>query len=225
MQKSCLYTDAGPEAERFLWIESEKAGRDLGEQAVREWVRRHWPCYLRSCWAEHLQGKKFRIELDRNDFGLLRLNPVLLERILDRLAAGQGNLDVIVWAHDCGIAIEEVLRFLEVLDVTGRRLAHSFGPFPPFLVNVNPAWLTWNRSTVVQLARSIREDQAFDLLPILGDALEEAGCSEPLLLEHCRAGGHHAGWCWVISLLLEQPGLQGKAPDEPLPEEGVVGGA
>ena len=39
----------------------------------------------------------------------------------------------------------------------------------------DPAWLTWNNGTVRQLARRIRETGETVLMPILADALEEAG--------------------------------------------------
>ena len=60
------------EARRFKWIESEKAGRDLGETAIRTWIGQHWNGFLRQRWLEHLQGKTFWIELDQGDFGLLQ---------------------------------------------------------------------------------------------------------------------------------------------------------
>ncbi len=60
------------EAQRFKWIESEKAGRDLGETAIRSWIGQHWNGFLRHRWLEHLQGKAFWIELDQGDFGLLQ---------------------------------------------------------------------------------------------------------------------------------------------------------
>jgi hypothetical protein len=39
-------------------------------------------------------------------------------------------------------------------------------------------------------------------LPILADALEDAGCADPELLDHCRAGGKHVRGCWVLDLML-----------------------
>ncbi len=45
------------EAERHKWIESEKAGADLGENAIRQWVKCHWWGYLRARWLEHLQAQ------------------------------------------------------------------------------------------------------------------------------------------------------------------------
>src|SRR4051794_41441765 len=91
-----LDADWVDEADRFKWIESEKAGRDLGETAIRRWVKDHWCGYLRARWLEHLQGIKFWVELDRGDFGLLQRcfkdQADLLTCILDRLKAGQENL-------------------------------------------------------------------------------------------------------------------------------------
>jgi hypothetical protein len=132
MEKSSVYTDGEQEALRFKWIESEKAGCDLGEAAIRRWVQCHWWGYLRARWLEHLQGKRFWVELDRGDFGLLQRtfhdNSLLLDRILDRLKAGQENLDIISWAHSWGISIDPVLKILETLDINSRRLAHRFDP-------------------------------------------------------------------------------------------------
>jgi hypothetical protein len=74
----------------------------------------------------------------------------------------------------------------------------TFGnPFRP--VAVDPSWLT---STVVALSRGIYDDRAFDRLPILADALQDAGCDNLDVLNHCRGDGPHARGCWVVDLLL-----------------------
>jgi hypothetical protein len=73
-------------------------------------------------------------------------------------------------------------------------------PFCP--VALDAAWLAWNGGTVVKIARSIYEELAFDRLPILADALEEAGCNEPRILAHCREALEHVRGCWVVDLLL-----------------------
>jgi hypothetical protein len=130
MQKSSVYDECEQEIQRYKWIESEKAGRDLGESAIRRWVKEHWWGYLRARWLEHLQGRRFWVELDRGDFGLLtrtfHSDTLLLDRILDRIKAGQENLDIIVWAHDWGIPTEPLIQILEALDINSRRLAHRF---------------------------------------------------------------------------------------------------
>ena len=134
MEKSSVYVESEQEALRYKWIESEKAGRDLGEAALRRWVREHWWGYLRARWIEHLEGKRFWVELDRGDFGLLQKRfqeySLLLDRILDRLKAGKENLDIILWAQDFGIPFKDVLMILEVLDINSRRLAHRFDNQP-----------------------------------------------------------------------------------------------
>jgi hypothetical protein len=93
-------------------------------------------------------------------------------------------------AHTRGVAAEEREQAALLFDVFGN-------PFRP--VTVDPQWLT---STVVALARGIYADRAFDRLPILADALQDAGCDHPALLDHCRSGGPHVRGCWVVDLLL-----------------------
>lgn len=73
-----------------------------------------------------------------------------------------------------------------------------FGPLPFRPVAPRPAWLT---STVKQLSEAIYEEKAFDRMPILGDALEESGCDNTEILNHCRQPGKHVRGCWVIDLL------------------------
>jgi hypothetical protein len=79
-----------------------------------------------------------------------------------------------------------------------RLLRCIFGnPFRP--VTFAPAWRT---ETALALATGIYEDRAFDRLPILADALEEAGCDVADVLTHCRGPGPHARGCWVVDGVL-----------------------
>ncbi len=66
------------------------------------------------------------------------------------------------------------------------------------------AWLTWNDETVRRLAQHIRETHEFGLLPILADALEDAGCNDVALLSHCREPQPEAAWSWAVELLATQ---------------------
>jgi hypothetical protein len=80
----------------------------------------------------------------------------------------------------------------------GTVLLDMFGnPFRP--VAVDAPWLT---PPVVKLAQAIYEERAFDRLPVLADALEEAGCADPDILSHCRGPGPHVKGCWLVDLLL-----------------------
>jgi hypothetical protein len=65
-----------------------------------------------------------------------------------------------------------------------------------------PAWLEWNDRCVMKLAQTIYEERAFDRLPILADALEDAGCEDADILRHSREPGEHVRGCWVVDLLL-----------------------
>jgi hypothetical protein len=81
----------------------------------------------------------------------------------------------------------------------------------PFAVSpVEPTWLTWADGTVPKLARPIYEERNLPggtldgaRLAVLADALEEAGCTDPTILEHCRSGEHVRG-CWLVDALLRK---------------------
>jgi hypothetical protein len=82
-----------------------------------------------------------------------------------------------------------------------RWLRDLFGnPFRP--VSVDPRWLRGNDAAVVKVAQGIYEECAFDRLPILADALEDAGCDQADLLGHLRGPGPHVRGCWAVDLLL-----------------------
>lgn len=84
-------------------------------------------------------------------------------------------------------------------------LKEVFGnPFCP--VVVDPAWLRWNNATVPKLAKAICDGWSFQDLPILADALEDAGCQNEAILDHCRQSSDHACGCWVLALFLGKPG-------------------
>jgi hypothetical protein len=74
-------------------------------------------------------------------------------------------------------------------------------PFRP-QPSIDSSRLSWNGGTVGKLAQAIYDDRAFDRLPILADALEEAGCTDADILNHCRQPGEHVRGCWVVDLLL-----------------------
>jgi hypothetical protein len=70
-------------------------------------------------------------------------------------------------------------------------------PFHP--VAADPRWVT---STVRGLAEGIYVERAFGRLPILADALDDAGCDSADILTHCRGDGPHVRGCWVVDLIL-----------------------
>ncbi len=85
-----------------------------------------------------------------------------------------------------------------------RILRDLFGPrlFRP--VALDPTWGTWENGTIVKLAKVIYDERAFGHLPILTDALEEAGCTNADILDHLRGQGPHVRGCWPLDLLLRK---------------------
>ena len=78
-------------------------------------------------------------------------------------------------------------------------LRDIIGPRPGSAEHIDRPWFTVNVSGVAQ---AIYDERAFDRMPILGDALEDAGCTDAAILEHCRGPGPHSRGCWVVDLLL-----------------------
>ncbi|MBA4191715.1 MAG: hypothetical protein C0467_27360 [Planctomycetaceae bacterium] len=78
-------------------------------------------------------------------------------------------------------------------------MSDIFGnPFRPVVVDP-----TWRTSTVTQLARGIYDDRTFDVLPILADALQDAGCDCDDILNHFRdPNATHVRGCWALDLVL-----------------------
>ena len=89
-------------------------------------------------------------------------------------------------------------------------LRDIFGPLPFRQVHIDPAWLTWNGGAVTKLAEAAYAERSLPAgtleshrLAVLADALEEAGCTEPEILGHCRQQErNHVRGCWVVDLLL-----------------------
>jgi hypothetical protein len=69
-------------------------------------------------------------------------------------------------------------------------------PFRP--VAFSPEWRT---DTALALARQMYESREFSAMPILADALQDAGCDNEGVLSHCRGEGLHVRGCWVVDLV------------------------
>jgi hypothetical protein len=65
-----------------------------------------------------------------------------------------------------------------------------------------PVAAEWRTTTAVVLAAAMYESRDFGAMPILADALEDAGCGEPAILAHCRGPGPHVRGCWVVDAVL-----------------------
>jgi hypothetical protein len=106
-----------------------------------------------------------------------------------RHAAGDESPDALFSVLSTGNPEREIhRRFLD--DIFGN-------PYRP--VAFDPRWRT---SDAVALAQAIYDDRAFERLPILADALMDAGCEDEQVVGHCRNEGPHVCGCWVVDLVL-----------------------
>ncbi|MCI0699658.1 MAG: hypothetical protein L0241_01040 [Planctomycetia bacterium] len=78
-------------------------------------------------------------------------------------------------------------------------LRNIFGPRPKSPIKLKSEWRT---DTAVSLARTMYESREFSAMPILADALQDAGCDNEDILNHCRGDGPHVRGCWVVDLVL-----------------------
>ncbi len=121
-----------------------------------------------------------------------------------------------------GIALREVIDALERCahlagDDTEGRLVRSLqelkrqagvlreivgNPFSPAWIA--PEWKAWHGECLVRLAAEIYETRTFEDIPILGDMLEDAGCTDSKLLDHCRTPQPHVLGCWLLDGILDK---------------------
>jgi hypothetical protein len=110
-----------------------------------------------------------------------------------------------IWAVERGSLRTEKAWFAleadpEELVAQSHWLRDIFGnPFRP--ATFLPEWRT---STVLALAQQMYDSRDFSAMPILADALQDAGCDNAAILEHCRGPGPHVRGCWVVDSLLMQ---------------------
>jgi hypothetical protein len=96
-----------------------------------------------------------------------------------------------VFSHEFGCLETSLVRY-------GNHFRDIFGnPFRP--VTFSPEWRT---DTAVALASQMYESREFGAMPILADALQDAGCDNEDILNHCRGDGPHVRGCWVVDLVL-----------------------
>lgn len=121
-----LHDDARREADRHKWIESQKQGRDLGDEAVRDWFRIYWIVYCRFRLLEHLRGIHFWLEFGDDAFrelcSMIGCDDPLLKPILDRMEGGMDNLEIINWAIDEDLPMKRVIEILALIDINRARL-------------------------------------------------------------------------------------------------------
>jgi hypothetical protein len=131
VEQGSLFPFSWEEAMKYKWIQSQKAGHDLGDTAIRDWDNYYMWRFCKERWLEHISGKRYWVELDPNDFGMIHRqihsNELLVDRILDRIQAGWENLDILTWAAEWGLDQTSVIEILNVVDVNSQRLSLQWG--------------------------------------------------------------------------------------------------
>jgi hypothetical protein len=120
----------------------------------------------------------------RNDFDFAFQQDGRLRFVWDRAAAA--NRTIQPDEPDYHFALPRYRLFEELIGPD---------PLPPF----SPDWRT---NTVLSLARTMYESRDFGAIPILADALQDAGCDNDAILSHCRSEGPHVRGCWVLDVVL-----------------------
>jgi hypothetical protein len=138
-----------------------------------------------AAWAVHWAANRRVVQVLRN----------ICDGIIGAASKAAVHAAEVKSAHAWNVASAAVAREQAEL------LRDCFGnPFRP--VSVEAGWLAWGGGVVRHLAQAIYTEEAFDRLPVLADALEEAGCSDADILGHCRQPGEHVRGCWVVDLVL-----------------------
>jgi hypothetical protein len=103
----------------------------------------------------------------------------------------------------------QAMRMVSAMGASPRAVLHCiFGnPFQP--IRLDPAWLAWSDGTVSHLAVAAHAERILPRgeldsarLGVLADALEDAGCTDSVILGHLRDPGPHYCGCWAVDLLL-----------------------
>jgi hypothetical protein len=90
-------------------------------------------------------------------------------------------------------------RAMNAEKATQARLLRDIFGNPVRPVTLSPSWRT---ATVVSLAQQMYDARDFSAMPILADALQDAGCDTDDILDHCRRPGEHVRGCWAVDLVL-----------------------
>jgi hypothetical protein len=143
-------------------------------------------------------------------FGWRRLHRVVpVARILRAAVVTERVADGLAEQEELQRVCNDVYRGAGVSDAQWQLARDGEGPAvrelignPFHAVAIDPSWLRWDGRRVLKLAQAIYQGHRFGDLPILADAVEEAGCADSRILDHCRQPAEHARGCWLLDALL-----------------------
>jgi hypothetical protein len=184
--------------------------------------RKVWLCAI-GCWGFRLRPQIIEA-INQYADGQISIDQVMRSyaRIVESATINGGNhFEVFDYLQECSrqcnafAALSRVIGLGRIITATMcNNLRCVFGnPFAP--QRLDREWLNWNDGAIPKMARMISEQDDWSDMPVLADALEDAGCRNERILVHCRerfqVGGvyqpfsiFHLRGCWVIDLLLER---------------------
>ena len=174
-------------------------GAGLPVAAFWPWALRPANYYLGHVGLDHLRVAGLRSGPVRARAAAV---PGVYEYFLRLLTTGQAERLTAILGRAVDAATEARSPALAAAERGPRDVSGKPLPLPA----VDPTWLDWNGGCVPAVAAGVRTRRAFDGMPILADALQDAGCDDPLVLDHCRAFADHTANCWVLELLAPPPG-------------------
>jgi len=119
------------------YLDWERLSYDIEPTASEHWRRRYWRLWFRRHWVEHVLGQRYWLEMGDENFGIFqrgeRHNPLLVERVADRLIVGWENLGIILWASDWALDLHDVIEIIKTLNinhvqVNGQSIDEFWGP-------------------------------------------------------------------------------------------------
>lgn len=129
-QVESVFEAAYLEARRHRWIESQNAGRDLGDLVLRDWYRRFWWTFLRYRHVEHLLGERAWLEFTGRSFAVLQTSPQwenpLTQEIIELYRNGWENLNIVAHALQRDYPMDEVRECLATINMNDARLNPQF---------------------------------------------------------------------------------------------------
>lgn len=183
--------------------------RRSGERKLRLFTcaccYRHWSLLSGDARAAVSQAEEFAEgRLEKRELDALRRSanlpasgrdPNLLARwAIDKLALA-GAYHAARMSEDLSRPVpDDLVALFEMAALVREIFGNPFRSIKP-----DPEWRT---STVVALARGLYENRDFSPMPLLADALQDAGCENEDILNHCRSAGPHVRGCWVVDLVL-----------------------
>jgi len=191
-------------ARQVTWSAIQRVHAEWGQTAVTESARAAWVSVWVACAAEETTEAQVWNDWTAGAEAAgqsLALRTAQVVAWAKTVAEEQGLWGVLARSNDPAVddlatqgPDEEELFQCDLLrDLFGQL-------FQP--AHVDPTWTSWQGGIIATMAQVIHDERRFGDLPILADALEDAGCDNEALLAHCRLPGPHVRGCWAVDALL-----------------------